>query len=52
MMKVTNKWSVRLVNGHGLGWFTTLADAQAFANGISVETIINKVTIHEMVSVA
>jgi hypothetical protein len=52
MMKITNKWSVRLVNGHGLGWFDTLADAQVFANGLVVDTIINEVTLHEMVSVA
>jgi hypothetical protein len=49
MMKITNKWSVRLVNGHGLGWFDNLLDAQAFANGLDVETIINEVTLHEMV---
>jgi len=49
MMKVTNRFSVRLVNGHGLGWFDTLTDAQAFANGLDVDTIINGVTLHEMV---
>jgi hypothetical protein len=49
MMKVTNKWSVRLVNGHGLGWFDSLFDAQAFSNGLDIETIINEVTLHEMV---
>jgi len=52
MMKITTKWSVRLVNGHGLGWFDNLFDAQAFANGLAVDTIINEVTLHEMVSVA
>lgn len=52
MMKVTNKWSVRLVNGHGLGWFDTFQDAQTFANEIPMDTQINKVTVHEMVSVA
>jgi hypothetical protein len=49
MMKVTTKWSVRLVRGHGLGWFDNLLDAQAFANALDVETIINEVTLHEMV---
>jgi hypothetical protein len=51
MMKITNRFSVRLVNGHGLGWFDNLLDAQAFANGLAVDTIINKVTVHEMVGV-
>jgi hypothetical protein len=49
MMKITNKWSVRLVRGHGLAWFDNLLDAQAFANGLDVDTIINEVTLHEMV---
>jgi predicted amidohydrolase len=49
MMKITKKWSVRLVRGHGLGWFDSLLDAQAFANGLAVDTIINEVTLHEMV---
>jgi hypothetical protein len=52
MMKVTSKWSVRLVNGHGLGWFDTLANAQVFANGLAVDTLINKVEVHEMVALA
>jgi hypothetical protein len=52
MMKITNRFSVRLVNGHGLAWFDNLLDAQAFANGLAVDTIINEVTLHEMVSVA
>jgi hypothetical protein len=52
MMIITNKWSVRKVMGHGLGFFDTLADAQAFANSLPIETTINKVEIHEMVSVA
>ena len=50
MMKVTRKWSVRLADGHGLGWFDTLEDAQAFQNEIfAVNTIVNKVVLHEMV---
>jgi hypothetical protein len=49
MMKITNKWSVRLVNGHGLGWFDTLAEAEAFALTVDRDTHINKVETHEMV---
>jgi hypothetical protein len=49
MMKVTNRFSVRLVNGHGLGWFDTLAQAEAFALTVDRPTQINPVTLHEMV---
>jgi hypothetical protein len=49
MMKVNKFYSVRLVNGHGLGWFDTLAEAEAFALTVDRDTHINKVETHEMV---
>jgi hypothetical protein len=52
MMIIKEMWSVRKVMGHGLGFFPTLADAQAFANAQEMETTINRVELHEMVSVA
>ena len=50
MMKIKEMWSVRLVNGHGLGFFENLAYAQIFSASEERETMINKVIIHEMVS--
>ena len=52
MMVIKEMWSVRKVMGHGLGFFPTLAEAEAFANAQEMETTINRVELHEMVNVA
>ena len=49
MMKITRKWSVRLVGSHGLGMFNTLWEAEAFAANVPQATTIGRVEIHEMV---